>query len=315
MQNKICDLHSDTLYEVRKNKTSLINHRGHLSFEKLSAYDSFIQVFAMWSDKKLSPDEAYDAFLDGAELLKRELSAAENAGHKVRLALTGEDITQNEKDNYSTAIFAVEGGALLSDKLSRLEILYNKGVRIMTLVWAGECELGGAHDNDTGFTPFGREVIKLSFELGIIPDLSHANRRQTDEALELAAKYSRPVIATHSNSYAVYPHSRNLTDEHYKEIIKSGGIVGVSTADIHLGDEPTIDTVAEHIEHYLSLYDRGVCLGCDFDGADPPRGIADVRDIKKLGNILASRGLAPGRVENIMYNNARDFLVQNLGRS
>lgn len=315
MQNRICDLHSDTLYEVRKNKTSLINHNGHLSLEKLSEYHSFIQVFAMWSDKRLGPDEAYDAFLDGAELLERELSAAEDVGHKVRLALTGDDVTKNEKDNYSTAIFAVEGGALLADKLSRLEVLYKKGVRILTLVWAGECELGGAHDNDLGFTPFGREVLKLCFELGIIPDLSHSNRRQIDEALEIAAKFSKPVMATHSNSYEVYAHRRNLTDEHYMKIIKSGGIVGVSTADIHLAENPTIDNVADHIEHYISLFDRGVCLGCDFDGADPPYGIDDVRDIKKLGNILASRGLAPGRVENIMYNNARDFLVKNLGRS
>lgn len=314
MINKICDLHSDTLFEVIKNNTTLEAHFGHLSFEKLSEYDSFIYVLALWSDKGLSSDEAFDAFLLGSARLEEELALSELHGYRVRLAHIGADIEKNEACKVSSVVYAVEGGSLLGCKLSRLETLYLKGVRILTLVWSGECALGGAHDNDIGFTEFGCEVIKLCFELGIIPDLSHANARQIDEALNIAAKYNKAVIASHSNSKSAYAHSRNLTDEHYKAIINTGGIVGVSTADIHLADKADIKDFAKHILHYAEIDSHGVCLGCDFDGATPPSGISDVRDIKKLRPILTSHGLNEAVIDNIMYNNARDFLVKNLGQ-
>lgn len=313
--NKICDLHCDTIYNIRKNGGTLIKNNGHITLEKLSGYDSFIQVMAMWSQNSLTCDEAYDAFLDGAGILERELVNSEQSGHKVRLAKSGEDILKNEADGFSSLVFAVEGGKLLDNSLKRLEMLYSLGVRILTLVWAGECPIGGAHDNDTGLTEFGKQVVRLCFELGIIPDVSHANERQINETLEIATAFSKPIIASHSNSKAVHNHTRNLTDEHYEEIVKLGGVAGVSMACEHLSENNAdISDVVRHIEHYYHIAEQGVCLGCDFDGVTSlPDRINDVTSLKSLALLLEESGFSKHDIENIMYNNARDFLVKNLG--
>ncbi|MBE6606424.1 MAG: hypothetical protein E7635_05255 [Ruminococcaceae bacterium] len=312
---RICDLHCDTLYNIRKNGGTLIKNDGHITLEKLQSFDSFIQVMAMWSEHSLSCDEAYDAFLDAAGILERELALAESEGYKVRLAKSGKDILKNEEDGFSSLVFAVEGGKLLDNSLKRLEVLYSLGVRILTLVWAGECPIGGAHNNDVGLTPFGKEVVRLCFELGIIPDVSHANERQINEVLEIAAAYSKPIIASHSNSKSVHIHTRNLTDEQYKEIVKLGGVAGVSMACEHLCEGlADIHDLVRHIRHYFDILPKGVCLGSDFDGVTSlPDKIVDVTSLKKLSILLEESGFSKGDVENIMYNNARDFIVKNLG--
>ncbi|MBQ7822478.1 MAG: membrane dipeptidase [Clostridia bacterium] len=313
---KICDLHCDTLFEIRKKQEGLVDHSGHISLDKLDSYDSFIQVMAMWSENKLTCDANYDAFLDASDILKRELADAESKGYKVRLAKSGEDILKNEKDGCSTVVFAVEGAKLLDNRIARLEMLYSLGVRILTLVWAGECPMGGAHDNDIGFTEFGLEVVKRCFELGIIPDVSHSNERQISQVLELASAYSKPVIASHSNSKSVHKHSRNLTDEHYKEIVRLGGVAGVSMACEHLAEKNAdISDIVRHIMHYREIDPKGVCLGCDFDGVtNLPRGVKDVTSLRILASELAKSGLDSREIQNIMYNNARELLIKHLGK-
>lgn len=316
MKNRICDLHCDTLYEIRKKSTRLTDHTGHLSLEKLKGFDSFIQVMAMWSENKLTCDETYDAFLDSSGILERELSYATEKGYNVSLAKSGEDIVENEKNGRSSVIFAVEGGKLIDCSLSRLEMLYSLGVRILTLVWAGECPIGGAHDNDRALTEFGKEVVRRCFELGIIPDASHANEAEISQVIELAQTYSMPIIASHSNSKSVHKHTRNLTDEQYIAIIRLGGVVGVSMACEHLTDtDADILDVVRHIKHYHMLAPNGVCLGCDFDGVTSlPNKITDVSSLALLAKALSENGFNDTEIENIMYNNARNFLVENLGK-
>lgn len=313
---KLCDLHCDTLFEIIKRKKHLYDFDGHLSLDKLSGYEGFIQVMAMWSENKRSIDENYDAFLNSAGVLENELSYANKKGYKVRLARSGADIIKNESDGYSTVIFAVEGAKLLDNSIARLEMLYSLGVRLLTLVWAGTCPMGGAHDNDEPLSEFGLEVVKKCFEIGIIPDVSHANARQIDQTLELACKYSKPIVATHSNSCAVHKHTRNLSNEHYKAIVSLGGVVGVSTACEHLNfKDATADDMVKHIMHYYSLAPNGVCLGCDFDGVERlPEPLKCVADIGMLTELLTKEGLGKSEIQNIVYNNARDFLVNNLGR-
>ena len=86
MKKQICDLHCDTLYRARKEKISAVDNFGKtmLSLSNLSKYDNYIQVMAVWSDKRFSNDEAYDVFLDTAAYFKGQLAAAEYAGLKMQ---------------------------------------------------------------------------------------------------------------------------------------------------------------------------------------------------------------------------------------
>ena len=85
-------------------------------------------------------------------------------------------------------------------RIENLKKLYDMGVRFLTLVWAGECSLGGAHDTDIGLTDFGYEVLNGCFELGIVPDVSHASDVMFWQVYEEAKRRGKPFVATHSNS-------------------------------------------------------------------------------------------------------------------
>ena len=314
MADRLCDLHCDTLYEIRKRKTSLLNHDGHLSIKKLSRYKSFIQVMAMWSDKRLSCDEAYDAFLDASALLDREVLAACEDGYKLEKVTKGSQIEENEKKGVSSLIFAVEGGSLLDTRISRLEVLRENGVRILTLVWAGNCPIGGAHDTSEGLTEFGRQAVRECFNIGIIPDVSHASDKMIYEVLDLAAGFGKPVIASHSNSRAVYSHTRNLTDEFYREIVRLGGVTGISFAPEHISQsDADIGKLLAHICHYSEIDRHGVCLGCDFDVVTSlPEGVESCADLVNLETAVSDCKDFRGSADDLFYNNARNFLVSNL---
>lgn len=71
----------------------------------------------------------------------------------------------------------------------------------------------------------GAEVLLLMEKLGIFVDSSHLSR---EAALLLPSITKKPFAATHSNSTAVLPHRRNLTDEEIKEIADRGGVIGVN---------------------------------------------------------------------------------------
>ncbi|MCI8388514.1 MAG: hypothetical protein HFE63_08640 [Clostridiales bacterium] len=303
----IFDLHCDTLYEALKQNKSLSHNDLHLSFERLSEYGHFCQTLAMWSDYRISEDMAYKRFFEAHDKLLCELE-----GTNVRLCKSEHELCECEAAGDNAAFLAVEGGKLLSDDISRLDNLYESGVRFLTLVWNKTCKIGGAHDTDEGLTDFGKNVVSRCFELGIIPDISHASAKMTDEVIALAEKNNKVCIATHSNSYSVCTHSRNLTDERFKKIVALNGIVGISLAPMHLtsGEICTIDDIVSHIEHYMSLGGEDtVCLGCDLDGvSELPKEIESATDLTKIAEKLAQINYTDTLINKIFYANARNLI-------
>lgn len=301
------DLHCDTLYKCRDEGASLADNNFDISFKRLDEYKKHCQVLAMWSSWRIDDDTAYAHFFEARELLSHEL---ENSTH--RLCRCDAELSKCEADGVGALFLAVEGGKLLGSDITRLDELYKNDVRFLTLVWNATCAIGGGHDTDEGLTEFGVYVVKRCHELGIIPDVSHASDKMTDEVIAISEAFGRPCIATHSNSRAMHEHTRNLTDERFSRIAKMGGLVGVSLAPIHLtaNEICRMDDVVRHIEHYLDIGGEDtVCLGCDLDGVVPlPEGIGSVSDLYKIADELAKRGHSDTLIEKIFYKNARDFV-------
>ena len=94
-----------------------------------------------------------------------------------------------------------------------------------------------------------------------------------------------------------------------------GGIVGISLAAAHLGEKDvTVDTVCDHILHYLSLDGEDtVALGCDFDGTkNLPVGIKDISDMPKIADALLKRGVNKNTVDKILFSNTYNFMRKSL---
>lgn len=291
---KYTDLHCDTLFELYKKGLTYENDRLHLRADFENAFEAHTQVFAIWTQNRISDEDAWQQF-----------HAILNHAKEARIP---RDVR---------TILAVEGGALLAKDISRLDVLRQLGVRLLTLVWQDHCEIGGAFNTEDGLSDFGFEVVKRCFALGIHPDLSHASDKMFWQVADLSQEEGKPLLATHSNSRAVCDHRRNLTDEMFSQIVKSGGVAGISMAAIHLAkDRPaTIDDVIRHIEHYFALGgESAVCLGCDFDGiSTSPAEIKTMYDLPILAEHLARLGYSDCQIEGIFYRNADRFLKKILG--
>ena len=298
------DLHCDTAYEIYKTKSELYKNNLHIDMEKSKIFEKYSQIFAIWSDNEKTDDENYDDFFKIRNYFIENISEND-------IILCKNGLEYNESKHQNRTFLAVEGGKLLSDDISRLNVLYENDVRFLTLVWNGVCEIGGAFNTNEGLTDFGKEVVKTCEKLGIIVDLSHSSDKTVSDVFEITNK---PVIATHSNSRSVFYHRRNLTDEQFYEIKTRGGIVGISLCRGHVSDEPVnISGVIKHIDYYMSLGgENTVCFGCDFDGAEIPDGVVNISGVKNIICELKKIGYNDTLIENIMYKNADNFLLRNL---
>lgn len=307
---RLFDLHCDTPYEIAHKHVSLTQNDLHISLDKTSPYSTYIQSAAVWSDCRLSDEDAWQEYLRICAHFAREAETCPNTfiGH------TADDIRRALSTGERCFIPAVEDARILAGDLSRLDILKKNGVRFLTLTWAGESCIGGSHDTDKPLTDFGRSVVERCFELHIIPDVSHASRAVTAEVLQRAKECGKPVIATHSNAHSVHPHTRNLTDEEFLGIVRCGGIVGISLCPEHLcAGKCGIDSVANHIRHYIRLGgEDAVCLGCDFDGiGETPDGLMNVSCLVHLADHLNTAGLPARIIDKLFFDNAYGFAVEN----
>lgn len=307
------DLHCDTAYELYHRGEQLASNTCAVSLDTAAAYPHYAQFFAIWSDKRLGDEAAWRDFLAISDRFSAELAHSDRAV-SVR---TSDGLRTAWQSGRCAAFLAVEDARLLGGQLDRLDTLAARGVTYLTLGWSGKSCICASHDvpkgEDTGLTDFGRAVVARCFETGILPDISHASERTADEVLTLAEEAGAPVIATHSNAYTVYPHTRNLRDEHARRLFALGGLIGLNLCAHHLcdctGRHATVDDILRHVDHWLALGgERHLAIGGDLDGASLPDGIRGVGDVASIGDALARQGISEAVIRRIFSENALGFI-------
>ncbi|MGC1305014.1 MAG: membrane dipeptidase [Caulobacteraceae bacterium] len=148
--------------------------------------------------------------------------------------------------------FDIEGACALGDQLSLLELYYDLGVRWMSFVYnKNNSAGGGCQDEDTGLTPFGRDVLEEMQRLGMLPCVSHTGWKTARQVLSLA---QGPVIFSHSNAYAVHPHPRNIPDDLAKACAETGGVIGINGLGRFIGDnDNSTRGWFRHVDHMVAL--------------------------------------------------------------
>lgn len=310
----LIDTHCDTAFELYHRSEGLLTNSCHISLDGAEKYKNYTQLFAVWADKRKSDDECFEDFLLISDNLKAEI---EKNSDKISLVKSFAEMQGAWDQGRRAAFLAVEDARILGGKIERLDTLRARGVKYLTLLWGGKTCIGSSHDVLGGLTDFGREVVKECFKSGILPDVSHSNEQVTDEIAEMALEYGKPFIASHSNCYEVFPHTRNLRRKHLDAIIKLGGIVGISLCIHHLsytsdGKKCTAEDVFAHIDGYMEAGATDVLgLGCDLDGTDLPEGFSGVGDLLKIADICLSHGYSDELVDKILYKNHYEFFKRN----
>ena len=308
MKFPVFDLHCDTalalLGKDLLGENQLKKNELQIDLNRASQLEGYTQCFACFTTPDMakwygvSPVVVFEKEL---EIILRELAVNHDT---IRQAYTPEDIENNLKDGKMSAILSIEGPAGIDFDPALLEDLYKIGFRISTLGWNEKNPLCGSNVTGGGLTDQGREYVKEAQRLGMLIDVSHISDEAFYDIINITEK---PVIATHSNSRAVCGHSRNLTDDMFLQICKTGGVCGINLYTDFVGDNASLDSVCDHILHFMELDVSGkhIALGGDLDGCDTlPAGFNGINDYNALANALLARGLNAENIGDIFWNNA-----------
>ncbi|MBQ6143860.1 MAG: membrane dipeptidase [Clostridia bacterium] len=297
---KFFDLHCDTLYRAYKENKSIYKNDFHVSFEKSKRFEKYIQCFAAWIPDEYRGIKALNLFNGCINKLQNEPKKSEfNIVKK-----------PNDFSGGKCAVITVEGGAVLAGDIQKVKYLAENNVKIITLTWNGKCEIGDGCGVicPEGITKFGEQVVKKMEAYGIIIDVSHASEKLFYDVSKIANK---PFIATHSNSYSICPHKRNLTDSQFLEIKNRGGVVGITFCSefLNLNKKAGFDDIVKHVEHFLELGGEDtLSIGSDFDGAEVPSEINSLEKIENLYEYFLKKNYKENLVKKLFFENAYEFM-------
>ena len=314
MNFPVFDLHCDTALAMMGKdfaaEGTLKKNQFHIDLERAAALPGYAQCFACFTtpmEKLPGRMTVEDVFERELAVILREVNA--NAD-MISLVYESREIMENREKGLMSAILTIEGPAGFGYNPDMLENLAQIGFRISSLGWNEQNPLTGSHVTGGGLTELGKEYVRKAQKNGILIDVSHISDEGFWDIMKIT---EAPILATHSNSRAVCNHSRNLTDEMFLAICRTGGVAGFNMCADFVGDAPTLDTACDHILHFLELDPEGkhIALGGDLDGVrQMPEGFAGVQDYPKFAEKLLQRGVSEDTVMDIFWNNALGVITK-----
>lgn len=306
MSFPVFDLHCDTalalLGDGYRQCGSLRNNTLHIDLDRASKLPGYAQCFACFTttdqQSKISPTELFEREL--ASVL-REVEKNQNL---IRLAYNADDVVSNYNAGHSSAILTIEGPAGFGYDPALLEDLYQVGFRMSTLGWNEQNVLAGSNVTGGKLSDLGAAYVREAQRLGLIIDVSHISDEAFWDIIDIT---DAPIVASHSNSRSVCPHSRNITDDMFAAICRTNGVVGINLYADFIGGDHSLDSLCKHITHFLELDPTGrhIALGSDFDGCAPLcYPFEGIQDYPRLADKLLAIGIDEELVRNIFWNNA-----------
>lgn len=225
-------------------------------------------VSAIFLSTRDTDEEYYQDAVEQIDSLERELAEVQDA---VALCTNGEQMEQARKQGKTALLLSLEGAEPIGEDLCKLDVFYARGVRLLGMCWSRENKAGygGRYDPNgetdaCGLKPFGRELVRHANELGMLIDVSHLNNGGCADV----AQWSKlPFFASHSNTRALRPMDRNLSDQTIDAIAASGGMIGVNGYSGLVAATPeraTVAALADHTDYLRARIGAGrLGLGLD----------------------------------------------------
>lgn len=312
------DMHCDTISRIDHdpNIGNLQENQCHIDLKSLKKGGCDIQFFACFIDAEAEACDLGDELWESAwksanrriDVYEREIRNNEAMIGQARCAA---DIDANMRNRKISALLTIEEGGIIHGDLKRLQKLYDRGVRLITLTWNYENCLGFPNSTDVermqlGLKPFGFEAIEEMQRLGMIVDVSHLSDGGFWDVAAVSERKGIPFVASHSCARALKKHPRNLTDEMLKAVGQAGGVTGVNFCDQFLNDSgwSDIDSIVRHIVYMVNLAgSESVGFGTDFDGIDSRLEIDKADKMPLLIDALKKAGLSAAVIDKICCQN------------
>ncbi|MGB4400330.1 MAG: dipeptidase [Daejeonella sp.] len=227
----VVDTHNDILMHAADKGTAFdqdLTLKTHTDLARWKKGGLDVQIFSVYSDGGVQNAYAYA----NRQMDSLDAVALRNPDQIIKVSNYAE-MLRAVKEHKIAAMFGVEGGHMIEDDLAKLEALYKRGARYLTLThniapsWATSAADETTKPNlpNKGLTEFGRQVVQRMNQLGMMVDVSHSGDQTFWDVIKLSTK---PIIASHSSVYSLVAHRRNLKDDQIKAIAKNGGVIQIN---------------------------------------------------------------------------------------
>ncbi len=310
------DMHCDTLYQLRAcrrrgKSDGLRSRNGHLDLLRLKEAGYLMQTFGMFVCLEEETDPTL-ACVEMADIFDEEMAKNSDL---IRPVTTAAEVIENSRNGKMSALLSIEEGGVCRGDIRWLREFYRRGVRMMTLTWNYENELGwpskiaGAGRTGTyGLKEKGLEFIAEMERLGILIDVSHLS---DDGFYDVCAHTKKPFIASHSNARTICSHTRNLTDDMIRRIAERGGVTGLNfcgdfTEPGKKEDEgfATIEGLIQHVRHIVNVGGIGcIGFGTDYDGIGDEIEVDNCLKMPLLADRLKKAGFHESEIDAMCFGN------------
>ncbi len=314
MYNTI-DLHCDTVWVLYEKGGELSRNNFHVDMEKLKKGGAAGQVFAayVYMGREGLSTEEYFAY---AERLMERFYSEIGRNPGIEPALSYEDHLKNREKGYISAFLSLEEGGVVGEDLDKIDLLYDKGVRMVTLTWNFPNSIGYPNKDykysERGLTSFGRKAVEYMDQKGIIIDVSHLSDRGFYDVADIV---KGPFTASHSNCRGLHDHPRNLTDDMIRTIADHGGVIGVNFAAHFLAqkEKSHVEDIVRHVSYMRSVGGIGCCaVGGDLDGISSTLEIGDYSGMQNIYRALVKSGFSQEECEKTARLNVERFFSDKL---
>ena len=228
----VVDTHNDVLLRSLTGRDILTDlPESHSDLPKFQRGDVDLQVFSIW----VSPTEFKDRYFNRANSMISQLEyLCSRVPDQMAIPYTYQDLIYNEQRNILSCMIGVEGGHSIENDLTKLDALYDRGMRYLGVTWNNSNDWATSAKDEVqkrdslsfiGLTEFGKDVVRRCNELGVMIDISHAGEKTVADILKTTTK---PIIASHSSAYTLCPHFRNLKDDQLFALKENGGVVFIN---------------------------------------------------------------------------------------
>ena len=303
------DTHTDAPLEFTPAFNLGQRERSQVCLPKMEEGQLDGQYLACWVRQRgLDPKNTQVAIDRVAELVAGvERQIALNSD-RCALARTADDLSRLKAEGKRAIYIGIENGYGVGTDLNLIRHYYQRGVTYITLCHTRNNAICDSSSDTTalwgGLSPYGRKVIKLMNQLGMLIDLSHASEQTFWEVLKRSKK---PVFASHSSAKALFGHDRNLTDEQLRALSQKGGVVQVCPCPDFLREdkpEATLDDFMQHLEHAIQVAGIDhVGIGTDFDGGGGVKGCNGDNDLINITVRLLKAGYTEEEIGKLWGGN------------
>ncbi len=205
----LVDTHNDCLSTLTLEGKDISNRltEGHSDLYRWKQGGLDVQFFSIWTgDKARNPEARPDDpvgrgfFKDAMQEIDSLKSIVRRNPSRMVLAKYYSEVKKGLRQKKLVSLIGVEGGHMIEDDMGKLVELAKHGMRYMTITWNNSTSWASSAKDEASLNPpaggtskdsvwrkglneFGKQVVRMMNQLGVIVDLSHVGEQTFYDAI------------------------------------------------------------------------------------------------------------------------------------